>query len=100
MQTVLSIDLITTDAAVRSGRPCLAGTSLRVTDIAMANLYHQRTADEIAADYDLSLAQVHAALSYYYQHKAELDADIRSQVMAARQLKEQRGGSQTSLLPG
>ena len=88
MQTVLSIDLITTDAAVRSGRPCLAGTSLRVTDIAMANLYHQRTADEIAADYDLSLAQVHAALAYYYQHKAELDADIRTQVMAARQLKK------------
>lgn len=100
MQTVLSIDLITTDAAVRGGRPCLAGTSLRVTDIVMANLYHQRSADQIAADYELSLAQVHAALAYYYQHKAELDADIRSQVMAARQLKERQGGSQTSLLPG
>ena len=100
MQTILSIDLITTDTAIRGGRPCLAGTSLRVTDIAMANLYHLRSADQIAADYELSLAQVHAALAYYYQHKTELDADIRKQVMAARQLKEQSGGSQASLLPG
>ncbi len=84
----LSIDLITTDATIRGGRPCLAGTSLRVTDIAMANLYHQRSVDQIAADYELSLAQVHAALAYYYQHKTELDADIRTQVMAARQLKK------------
>ena len=100
MQTVLSIDLITTDAEIRKGRPCLAGTSLRVTDIAMAQLFHQRSADQIAADYELSLAQVHAALAYYFQHKSELDADIRAQVMAARQFKEQQGGDQTSLLPG
>lgn len=100
MQTILSIDLITTDAEVRNGRPCIAGTGLRVTDVAMAHLYHKRTADQIAADYEIKLAQVHAALAYYYQHKAELDADIRSQVLAARQFKEQNGGGQASLLPG
>jgi uncharacterized protein (DUF433 family) len=100
MQTILSIDLITTDAAVRNGRPCIAGTALRVTDVAMAHLYHQRTADQVVADYELTLAQVHAALAYYYQHKAELDADIRSQVLTARQVKEQNGGGQASLLPG
>lgn len=100
MQTILSIDLIATDAEIRSGRPCVSGTGLRVTDIVMAHLYHQRTADQIAADYELTLAQVHAALAYYYQHKAELDADIRGQVLAARQFKERNGGGQASLLPG
>ena len=97
MQTVLSIDLITTDAAIRGGRPCIAGTGLRVTDIAMAHLYHRRSADQLAADYALTLAQVHAALAYYYQHKAELDADIRSQVLAARRFKEQNGGGDAAL---
>ena len=87
MQTVLSIDLITTDAQIRQGRPCLAGTSLRVTDIVMAHIFHQRSADEIAADYELPLAQVHAALAYYYQHKSDLDRDIRSQVITARESK-------------
>jgi uncharacterized protein (DUF433 family) len=33
--------------------------------------------EEIASDYGhLSLAQVHAALAYYYSNKAEIDADL------------------------
>ena len=98
MQTLLSIDLITSDQTVRSGRPCIAGTSLRVTDVIMANLYHGRSPDQIAADYELSLAKVHAALAYYYQHKEELDEDIRNQVAAAQQAKEKHIGGEDSLL--
>lgn len=98
MEIVQSINLITTNPAVRGGRPCIAGTSLRVTDLVMANLYHGRTPDEIAADYELSLAQVHAALAYYYQHKWELDEDIRQQILKARTAKENMTGGQPSLL--
>lgn len=101
MTITLSIDLISSDPAVRGGRPCLAGTGLRVTDIVMAHLFHDRSADEIAADYGVPLAGVYAGLAYYYQHKAELDADIREQIEAARRLKQQwvdDGGA--SLLPG
>ena len=87
MEVVQSIDLITKNPAVRGGRPCIAGTGLRVTDLVMANLFHGRTPDEIAADYELSLAQVHAALAYYYQHKGELDEDIRQQILRARTAK-------------
>lgn len=87
MTIVQSIDLITTNPAIRNGRPCLAGTGLRVTDLVLAHLFHQRTLDEVAADYELSLAQVYAALAYYYEHKAELDLDLRQQILAARQVK-------------
>jgi uncharacterized protein (DUF433 family) len=90
MEVVQSIDLITKNPAVRGGRPCIAGTGLRVTDLVMANLFHGRTPDEIAADYELSLAQVHAALAYYYQHKGEIDKDIRQQILRARTAKENR----------
>jgi uncharacterized protein (DUF433 family) len=100
VDTIQSIDLIVTNPDVRQGQPCIAGTGLRVADIAMASLFHKRSPDEIAADYELSLAQVHAALAYYYAHKDEIDADIRSQIKTARELREKRIGGQASLLPG
>lgn len=103
MQTMLAIDLIASDPAVRQGQPCIAGTGLRVTDLVMAHLFHRRTPDELAADYDLSLAQVYAALAYYYAHKSELDLAIRAQIDKARALKEQALGRSTgrssTLLP-
>lgn len=98
MQT-LTIDLISTDDSIRNGAPCLVGTGIRVTDVTMAHLFHQRSADEIASDYDLSLAQVYAALSYYYDNKSTLDESIRQQIRQARRLKEMRVGSRDSLLP-
>lgn len=99
MQSVLTIDLIASDPTIRNGRPCIAGTGVRVIDLAMAHLFHRRQPEEIAADYDISLAQVYAALSYYYAHKLELDNDIRSQIDKARALKEQGVGRATPFLP-
>ncbi len=99
MITVESIDLITIDPEVRGGRPCIAGTGLRVIDVVMAALFHGRTPGELASAYDLSLAEFHAALAYYYQHKADLDQDIRDQVDLAQLFKQQgRGSAHPSLL--
>lgn len=98
MDVIQSIDLITKNPDVRGGKPCVAGTGLRVTDLVMAHLFHKRTADEIATDYNLSLAQVYASLAYYYQHKDELDKDIRQQILTARKAKEEFTGGQPSLL--
>jgi uncharacterized protein (DUF433 family) len=88
VDTILSINLITSNPKVRDGRPCIAGTGLRVTDVVNASTIHLHTPDQIAADYGITLAQVHAALAYYYEHKAELDEDIRQQLTMARALKE------------
>lgn len=93
MQQIQSIDLIATDPKVRGGRPCIAGTSLRVTDLVIAHLYHHHNPSQLAAEYDLSLAQVYAALSYYYAHKAQLDEDIRQQIAKARQYRDEGVGS-------
>jgi uncharacterized protein (DUF433 family) len=63
-----------------------------VTDIVMANLYHGRTPSDIASDYELDIAKVYAALAYYYEHKSDLDDDIREQIATARQYKDQVSG--------
>lgn len=93
MEAIQSINLITIDPAVRGGRPFIAGTGLRVIDVVMAGLFHRRTPDEIASDYDIFLAEVHAALAYYYQHKDEVDADLRRAIAEAEDYKERRLGS-------
>ena len=56
--TIQNLGLISTDANVRNGRPCIAGTSIEVSVIVVAKIVHGLEADEIAADYRLSLSQV------------------------------------------
>lgn len=98
MATVQSIDLIGTDEKVRSGRPYILGTSVTVADVAIVKIYHGQDADGIADWFGLTLPQVYAALAYYYDHKAEMDAQIRDQIKRAEELKEKRVGSRDSLL--
>lgn len=94
MITVRTIDLIATDPYVRSGRPHILGTTVTVSDVVIAKLYHDKDADGIADWYGLTLPQVYAALAYYYEHKDEIDLGIRQQISRAQMLKEQRGGNQ------
>lgn len=96
--TIESINLIATDPLIRGGQPCIAGTGLRVADVAIANLFHRRSPDEIAADYEISLAQVYAALAYYFEHKDRLDSVIRHQIKTARMVKEQHRGNPATFL--
>ncbi len=75
---VLSIDAIVEDPALRGGRPILAGTTLRVSDLAAYHVFEGLSAEALALQFELDLAQVHAALSYYFTHRAEIDAEIRA----------------------
>jgi hypothetical protein len=51
---------------------------------------HGLTPEEIAGDYDhLSLAQVHAALAYYYANRDEIEADMAAEDAAANLLESQ-----------
>ena len=67
---------ITTDPRVMSGRPCIAGTRVRVMDVVGA--YKAGVSDEELQDYfssrPLTLSEIHAALAYYYDHQDEIDA--------------------------
>jgi uncharacterized protein (DUF433 family) len=93
MNTILAINLIASDLTVRSGRPHVVGTTITVADIATAKVFWMMDADAIADHYILTLPQVYAALAYYYDHKAEIDATIRERRNLAMAMKEQRIGS-------
>src|SRR5882672_8144447 len=55
----------------------IAGKRIRVIDLVADMLDYGWTADQIRIQHpSLSLAQIHAALTYYYDHQAELDAEI------------------------
>lgn len=92
MNTIESIELIYRNPKIRGGRPCIVGTGLRVIDIVMAMQFGERTPDQMARDYDISLAQVHAALAYYYENKAEIDDDIREDIRIGLQLAKEGWG--------
>ncbi|MCY4466277.1 MAG: DUF433 domain-containing protein [Chloroflexi bacterium] len=78
MRTIESIELIYRDPAVRGGRPCLVGTGLRVMDIALQQPYGESSDPAyVAQALQIGLAEVHAALSYFYSHQEEIDKDIK-----------------------
>ena len=73
---------------VCGGRPRIAGHRITVENIA---IWHERlgkSVDEICSDHDLSLAEVHAALAYYYDHQVEIDRAIADGEAFVEQLKQ------------
>ena len=60
-----------------SGRPRVAGTRIRVANIVLWT-EHGTSPDEIVASYpQLTLADVHAALAFYFDNREEMDRQIR-----------------------
>jgi uncharacterized protein (DUF433 family) len=73
---------------VAGGKPRIAGHRITVQNVV---IWHERlglSADEIATEYGLSLADVYAALAYYYDHREEIDAAIRADEAFAAELRE------------
>src|ERR1700726_3253209 len=58
------------------GKARVAGRRISVEDIAIWHVRLGKTVKEISAEYDLSLAEVHAALAHYYDHQAEIEQSI------------------------
>lgn len=59
-------------------------TNIKVIEVAIDKIAHGSSPEEIHFQYPhLSLAQVHAALAYYYDHQSELDAEIEQRWRAA-----------------
>jgi len=67
---------ITKDPEVCGGKACIDGTRIRVLDI-VALLRQGQAPEQMRAAYpSLNLAQIHAALSYSYEHSQEIDASF------------------------
>jgi len=63
---------------VCGGKPCIAGTRIRVQDIFVWHEMQGKTPDEIVSDFpQLNLADVHAALAYYWDHREEIHRQMK-----------------------
>ncbi len=87
--TVKTLDQhIQTTPEIASGKPRVAGHRITVQDIAIWHERLGRSPDEIAAEYDLPLAAVYAALAYYFDHRVEIDQAIAEGQAFAEALRQ------------
>jgi uncharacterized protein (DUF433 family) len=109
---VISTEHIVATPGTCGGKPRIDGHRIRVQDVA---IWHERlgySIEEIIAHYpQLTLAEVHAALAYYYDHRDEIQHDIaEAEALVERMKREipsklreklsQRDASTDTLPPG
>ncbi len=73
---------------VCGGKPRIVGHRIRVQDIAIWHDFQGQSPEEIVGRFpQLTLAEVHAALAYYFDHREQIQSDIDSDHDFAEQLK-------------
>jgi uncharacterized protein (DUF433 family) len=84
----VSTEHIEITPGVCGGKPRIAGHRIKIQHIA---IWHERlgqTPQQIIAEHPtLTLAEVHAALAYYHDHRAQIDSDIRADEEFAENLR-------------
>ena len=69
-------------------------TKTKVIEVALDMIAHGWSPEEIHFQHShLSLGQIHAALSYYHDHKTEFDAEIQRSLARVDELRAQAGDS-------
>ena len=70
-------------------------TNVKVIEVILDKLAHGLSAEEIYLEHykHLSLAQIHTAFSYYYDHQNEIDVEIDRQMQNVDSLRNQAGES-------
>src|SRR5215510_7954634 len=72
------------------GVPWIVGANTKVVEVVLDKLGYGWSPEEIHRQHPhLSMAQIHAALSYYYEHKDEVDADIKRRDRLVEELRAQ-----------
>ena len=80
---------IETTPNVAGGKPRIAGHRITVQNIVVWHERLGRSADEVATEYGLSLADVYAALAYYYDNRDEIDRAVHSDEAFVAELRKQ-----------
>jgi uncharacterized protein (DUF433 family) len=83
---------IVSTPGICGGRPRIDGHRIQVEDVA---IWHERmgmSPDEIVSEYpSITLADVHAALAYYYENRERIDSDIEAGKRYAVEMKAKSG---------
>jgi uncharacterized protein (DUF433 family) len=63
-------------------------TNVKVLEVVSSKQAYGLSPEDLQAQFShLSLAQVHAALAYYYDHQQDLDAELRRRADTAAELR-------------
>jgi uncharacterized protein (DUF433 family) len=90
MATVASYPYISTDPQIFGGKPIVDGQRIRVLDVAILHLYRGLEPSEICGVYPtLTLAHVHAALTWFYDHRDDMIAAIEQERQTAEAFRKQ-----------
>jgi len=74
-----------------SGVAWITGANTKVIEVALDKIAYGWSPEEMHRQHPhLSMAQIHAALGYYYEHQAELDAEIERQYQEVEALRAQQ----------
>ncbi|MDH4244839.1 MAG: DUF433 domain-containing protein [Nitrospira sp.] len=79
---------IETSLDIAGGKPRIAGHRITVRDIVMWHERLGKSVDEISSDYGLTLADVNAALAYYFDHRTDIDKDMADGQAFAESLRQ------------
>ncbi len=92
MQTITDIGtLIIRTPGTCGGRPRIAGHRITAHNIAIDFNAGMKPEDIVAERPQLTLAQVYAALAYYYANKEAIDAEITSDIEEYDRLEAEYG---------
>lgn len=81
---------ITKDPEVCGGRACIDGTRIRVVDIACLQRGGYTPEKMLEVYPSLNLAQLHAALSYYYENPHEIESALQDDREVAEKIESDR----------
>ena len=81
-------DRISRTPNVCGGKACLAGHRVRVLDVVVWHEHQGMTPDEIVSHIPtITLADVHAALAYYFDHIEEIQQELRVERSFAEEIR-------------
>lgn len=81
------------------GKPCIAGTRIRVWDVHVWHNLRGQSPEQIVTDFpQLTLADVYAALAYYLDHREEIQRQAREDEVIVAEMKRKQGVTKFDLL--
>ncbi|MFI5380127.1 MAG: DUF433 domain-containing protein [Tepidisphaerales bacterium] len=76
------------------GRPWIEGTNTKVIEVVLDWVAYGWSPEEMHLQHPhLPLAKIHAAMAYYYDHQAEIDAQIDQQSRRVEAMRAASGES-------
>ncbi|MEM9214898.1 MAG: DUF433 domain-containing protein [Cyanobacteria bacterium P01_F01_bin.150] len=72
-----------------AGVPIIVGTTMKVVELIIAHKAYGWSPEEIHFQHPyLSMSQIYSALAYYWDYKADIDADIEQRLDTVKQLQQ------------